>query len=191
VHGGNEVDMSFNDEEMEIAIYGLKRLGMFAASLMVAFVIGMLMDNVKGVFLFLLFFIPLRIFAGGLHMPKLWICAITSSLLLVGVAFVFNNVNDTWIYEKTYLAIIFAGAVVIMFLAPVDTANKPLFKEEKVRFKIISIIITIIEMAIFQFSRDNSFVKILIFMVITIEAFYLAVQKIVNYISEKRSESEQ
>lgn len=39
--------MSFNDEEMEIAIYGLKRLGMFAASLMVAFVIGMLMDNVK------------------------------------------------------------------------------------------------------------------------------------------------
>ena len=37
MHGGNEVDMSFNDEEMEIAIYGLKRLGMFAASLMVAF----------------------------------------------------------------------------------------------------------------------------------------------------------
>ena len=33
--------MSFNDEEMEIAIYGLKRLGMFAASLIVAFLIGM------------------------------------------------------------------------------------------------------------------------------------------------------
>lgn len=124
-------------------------------------------------------------------MPKLWICAITSSLLLVGVAYVFNNVNGEWIHKKTWLTIIFAGAVVIMLLAPVDTANKPLFKEEKVRFKNISIIITIIELAIFFIIRDNSFMKFLIFMVITIEAFYLAVQKIVNYISEKRSESEQ
>lgn len=76
---------NYSDEEKEIAIYGLKRLGMFVASMVVTAIIGLLMGNIQGVFLFLLFFIPLRIFAGGLHLPALWMCAIASSLLIVAV----------------------------------------------------------------------------------------------------------
>ena len=60
---------NYSDEEKEIAIYGLKRLGMFVASMVVTAIIGLLMGNIQGVFLFLLFFIPLRIFAGGLLLP--------------------------------------------------------------------------------------------------------------------------
>lgn len=52
---------NYSDEEKEIAIYGLKRLGMFVASMVVTAIIGLLMGNIQGVFLFLLFFIPLRI----------------------------------------------------------------------------------------------------------------------------------
>ena len=127
------------------AIYGLKRLGMFVASMVVTAIIGLLMGNIQGVFLFLLFFIPLRIFAGGLHLPALWMCAIASSLLIVAVAFILNSTDGGWINESLYSAILIIGTLVIMILAPVDTVNKLLFKEEKVRFKLISIVITVVE----------------------------------------------
>lgn len=174
---------NYSDEEKEIAIYGLKRLGMFVASMVVTAIIGLLMGNIQGVFLFLLFFIPLRIFAGGLHLPALWMCAIASSLLIVAVAFIFNSTDGGWINESLYSAILIIGTLVIMILAPVDTVNKLLFKEEKVRFKLISIVITVVEEAIF-------FIKMLIFLVITIEAFYLTVQKVINILGLKRSKCE-
>ena len=178
---------NYSDEEKEIAIYGLKRLGMFVVSMIVAAIIGLLMGNIQGVFLFLLFFIPLRIFAGGLHLPTLWMCAIASSLLIIVIAFILNSVEGAWINGRTCSAIFLAGALIIMLLAPVDTANKLLFKEERIRYKIISIIITALEMAIFFMCQDNDFIKMLIFLTITIEAFYLTVQKVVNGIGEKRS----
>ena len=174
---------NYSDEEKEIAIYGLKRLGMFVASMVVTAIIGLLMGNIQGVFLFLLFFIPLRIFAGGLHLPALWMCAIASSLLIVAVAFILNSTDGGWINESLYSAILIIGTLVIMILAPVDTVNKLLFKEEKVRFKLISIVITVVEEAIF-------FIKMLIFLVITIEAFYLTVQKVINILGLKRSKCE-
>ncbi|WP_143003197.1 accessory gene regulator B family protein [Butyrivibrio sp. INlla14] len=183
--------MGFNDEEMEVAIYGLKRLGMFTASLIVVLIIGIIMDNVKGVFLFLVLFIPLRIFAGGLHMPKLWICAITSALLIVGVAYVLNCADYTLLHQTLCLAIAILSAVQIILLAPVDTANKPLFKEEKIRYKKISIIITMMETALFFSNFINDLFKMLIFMVLVIEGFYLTVQKVVNYMREKRNRNDQ
>ena len=169
---------NYTDEEKEIALYGLKRLGIFMASMAVVAIIGLIMENVLGVFLFLLFFIPLRIFAGGLHLPSIWMCAIASSLLIVVIAVILNNTEGGWIYGRICSAIL---------LAAVDTANKRLFKEEKVRYKIISIAITIVEVAIFFICLDNGFIKMLLFLVITVEAFYLTVQKIVNCISAKRS----
>ena len=181
---------NYSDEEKEIAIYGLKRLGMFVASMIVAAIIGLLMGNIQGVFLFLLFFIPLRIFAGGLHLPTLWMCAVASSLLIIVVAFILNGVEGAWINGRTCSAIYLAGALIIMLLAPVDTANKVLFKEERARYKIISIIITVLEMAIFFICQDNDFIKMLIFLVITVEAFYLTLQKVVNIFSVKRRECE-
>ena len=172
------------------AIYGLKRLGMFVASMVVTAIIGLLMGNIQGVFLFLFFFIPLRIFAGGLHLPALWMCAIASSLLIVAVAFILNSTDGGWINESLYSAILIIGTLVIMILAPVDTVNKLLFKEEKVRFKLISIVITVVEEAIFFICQDIDFLKMLIFLVITIEAFYLTVQKVINILGLKRSKCE-
>lgn len=177
---------TYSDEEKEIAIYGLKRLGMFVASMIITAIIGLLMGNIQGVFLFLLFFIPLRIYAGGLHLPTLWMCAIASSLLIVVVAFILNSTKGVWIHGMICSVILLVGAFLIMLLAPVDTANKKLFKEEKVRYKIISVVITIVEVVIFFICQDNEFIKVLIFLVITVEAFYLTVQKIVNYIGAKK-----
>ena len=182
---------NYSDEEKEVAIYGLKRLGMFLVSMVVVTIIGLLMGNVQGIFLFLLLFIPLRIFAGGLHLPTLWMCAIASSALIVAVGFILNNIKGAWINEIIFFIILCAGAFLVIMLSPVDTANKRLFDEEKVRYKNVSCIITIVELGIFFISKDNDFIKLLIFLVIMVEAFYLAVQKIVNGISEKRSKCEQ
>ena len=115
-------------------------------------------------------------------------CAIASSLLIVAVAFILNSTDGGWINESLYSAILIIGTLVIMILAPVDTVNKLLFKEEKVRFKLI--VITVVEEAIFFICQDIDFIKMLIFLVITIEAFYLTVQKVINILGLKRSKCE-
>ena len=79
---------NYSDEELEIALYGIKRLMMFLGSVAVVALIGFLMKNIQGVFLFLLLFIPLRVFAGGLHLPTIWMCAIASSALIIMVAII-------------------------------------------------------------------------------------------------------
>ncbi|MBE5840618.1 MAG: hypothetical protein E7304_04325 [Butyrivibrio sp.] len=171
---------NYSDEELEIALYGLKRLMMFLGSVAVVALIGFLMKNIQGVFLFLLLFIPLRVFAGGLHLPTIWMCAIASSALIILVAYILNNAERLWIYESTYNIIILVCALVIIALAPVETSTKPLFRGEKIRYKIISTIITILEMGIFFISNGNDYIKMVVFLVITVEAFYLIVQKGLN-----------
>lgn len=177
---------NYSSEELEVAIYGLKHLGMLLTSMVVVAVIGLLMSNVKGVFLFLLFFIPLRIFAGGLHLPSLLMCAVASSLLIVFVAYILNTTDSTFVYEKICRIMILTESFIIVILAPVDTKNKLLFNEEKKRYKNISIIVTVIEGIIFFISHDNAFIKMIIFLTFTIELFYLITQKIVNYTRGKQ-----
>ncbi len=75
-------DSNISSEEKEVVLYGLKHLEMFVASIVATILIGSVTGELKGVMLFLIMFIPLRIFAGGLHMQKLWMCGTASSSLL-------------------------------------------------------------------------------------------------------------
>ena len=63
-------DSNISSEEKEVVLYGLKHLEMFVASIVATILIGSVTGELKGVMLFLIMFIPLRIFAGGLHMQK-------------------------------------------------------------------------------------------------------------------------
>ena len=76
------MESDITDEDKEIALYGMKRLTMLVTSIGVALLIGIAVGELKGVILFLAMFMPLRVFAGGLHMPRLWLCGIASSLLI-------------------------------------------------------------------------------------------------------------
>jgi accessory gene regulator B len=86
----------------------------------------------------MLSFVVLRVFAGGLHFKSYTLCVYVSisSMILFGFLaqyIVFNNDIINMIF----------GLVFIMFLfnAPVENFNRPLKNNEKMRYKILTLVI--------------------------------------------------
>lgn len=183
--------MGFSDDELEIAVYGLKRVGMFIGSLIVAAVIGCLTKETSGIFLFLLLFIPLRIFAGGLHLPSLVSCGVLSSGLLLMVAIILKSFGMSFTPGKTLSACALMSFIIIAFLAPVSTGNKVLFEKEKRRFKTISVIISSIELGLFFIAKTCTKLQLLILIVLVTESLFLLIQTCINTVQKKHNDAQQ
>lgn len=173
-------ELDISDEEKEIVLYGLKQFSILATSIAAAILIGIMLGELKGVIFFLVMFIPLRVFAGGLHMPKLWICSIASSMLIVSVALMIKLVNSEKMISPGVLILCVISGIIIIILAPVDTNNKRLFFYEKREYKIISTVFVLIELAIAIFFHKVSRVNMIAEISLMIESVYLIIQSIIN-----------
>lgn len=173
-------DSNISSEEKEVVLYGLKRLAMFVASIIATILIGSVTGELKGVMLFLIMFIPLRIFAGGLHMQKLWMCGTASSSLIILVALSIKYLEPEKKNISELLILCLVSAITIMVLAPVDTKSKRLFSHEKRKFKIISVIIVIAEIAVIFLSGLLPRVKMIAEISLVTESIYLVIQRLIN-----------
>lgn len=178
-------DMNLTDEEKEIVLYGLKRFSMFFASLLVTLVIGILTGETVELFIFLLLFVPLRIFAGGLHLPSLKLCAVTSTMLIVAIAVFMKYACENFAGSAIYMATAVFSALIVMILAPVDTVTKHLYRHEKKRYKIISIALTLIELGCLMCSYVVWKVRVLAYISVFAESIYLILQSMINRYKRK------
>lgn len=124
---------NIEEEDKEIYIFGIYQ-GLFfllnvATTLFIGFILNKFLESV----LFLIFFIPLRIYAGGYHAKTQFRCYIMSSIttiiILYLISFLYNNIGVTSIIG--YII----SAVVIWSAVPVENANKLLYIEEKIKYK--------------------------------------------------------
>ena len=87
----------------------------------------------REIIIYLVCFIPLRIFAGGYHAKTQFRCYIMSSIttvfILLGIQFL-QQYNSIW--ELICFVISFC---VIWKLVPVEDANKPLLAEEQISYR--------------------------------------------------------
>ena len=173
-------DSNISSEEEEVVLYGLKRLEMLAVSIVATILIGSVTGELKGVMLFLIMFIPLRIFAGGLHMRKLWMCGTASSSLIILVALSIKYIEPEKKIISELLILCLVSAITIMALAPVDTESKRLFLHEKRKFKIISVIIVIVEIAVIFLPGLLPRVKMIAEISLVAESIYLVIQRLIN-----------
>lgn len=177
-------DMELTDDECSIVVYGLRRLAMFVASILVTFIIGMATGTTRELFFFLLLFIPLRIFAGGLHLPSLRLCAMTSSLLILFVVVFTKAVNKDIICLPWYVYTSILASTIIIVLAPVDTDSKILYGHEKKKYKLIAVLLTLAELLICICFDISGKIKLLAFLSNATESIYLLIQSIVNCIKK-------
>ena len=98
--------------------------------------IGIVAEQVIGCITFMAFYIPLRVFCGGFHMPSRALCLITS----VGIYSVMFGIFATGAAETLVFKLCVTGSIpVIAFMAPVESLNKPLYPQEVKRNKKISV----------------------------------------------------
>ena len=91
-----------------------------------------------GSIVFMVFYIPLRLFCGGLHMPNRELCLLTSFLIYI----LMFGLAAIEVYEALlYKTLVTASIPIIALLAPVETRNKPILLDEAKRNKKISLLL--------------------------------------------------
>ena len=146
------------DEDKEIYLFGLIQGVIFLLNTFTALCIGMILNMLIEVIIYLVCFIPIRIFAGGYHAKTQFRCYIMSTVTtFVALRLIkFLQISNS-IFEIVVLII---SIIIIWNLSPIEDDNKPLTKEEyriykiKVR-KLISIILGVL---IFSFIINNQLI---------------------------------
>ncbi len=121
-----------NKELFEVYQFGFISFMEITLSIIISLIIAIWMDMISECLLFFLIFIPLRSFAGGLHLKKYMNClffsCFTFVLILITVRYVTLAGTYSCIGSMIFL-------VIIRLLYPVEHINRPIDNEEKAIFK--------------------------------------------------------
>lgn len=174
----------YDNADTELILYGYKKLFLFSVNVILTVLVGYLRGCGVGMILFLLFYIPLRIYAGGFHMNKLWKCEVMTFGVILMVSLLLK-VNYCQVILSRLTPICVLSCILIHFvLAPQDTEKKRLYNRERVKYRIIVIFIVMIYAAayfVFEFYRDVQSIKIPLVVALVVSAASL----MENYFYEK------
>ena len=136
-----------DQEEKETYLVATELLLFSALTWGTLLLMGALCGQLTGCLIFLAFHLPVRIFAGGFHQKTRIRCYAQSCFIFLLLLFGAKTVLHTWIVEN-WSILILISFLIIWLLAPVETDNKPLTKEENKKYRFITRILLVLEMAI-------------------------------------------
>ena len=119
---------SLTEEEKEKLAYGLEGLYMNITKLIIIFIMALLLGFIKEFIVALILFNIIRFPGFGFHASKSIVCLITSILLILGLPYLFVNVEVT-LSIKIILCIV--SIITFMICAPADTFKRPLTNKKK------------------------------------------------------------
>ncbi len=119
-------------EDADVYLYGFKQLLIIAAHLITYAAIAYLYHEIGLLIVFLVFFIPLRSFAGGYHTASQLTCFLVSVTTVFGVLTVLK-VGAIGLGSYRVMAI--ASYAIIAILAPRESGNKPYKDDDKAIYR--------------------------------------------------------
>ena len=125
-NANNQNDL--DEGEKEKLAYGLEGLYMTITKLVVIFLIALLLGFIKEFIITLIFFNIIRFPGFGFHASKSIVCLISSTLLILGLPYLFTNI-EVGLTIKIVLCII--SVVTFIICAPADTWKRPLANKKK------------------------------------------------------------
>lgn len=134
---------NFDDDKIAFVKYGIELMLLKIIFFGVCLVIGAFMGMFFECVVYLVLFTILRTNAGGYHADTRIRCFIQSMLTMIVAMLVLMYVNTATMIVLAVTA--FLSGIAIILLAPVDSENKRLEKDEIVKFKTRSIVILIAE----------------------------------------------
>lgn len=121
------------EEDFEIYSYGVQELLATVSVWILFFAASALAGMAWYMVLFSIAFIPLRIYAGGLHMGTRTQCFLVSTVLVAWV-FALFRIIDTYTLSIVSISLLVPSGIVVKLLAPVEDLRKPLNKKECVHY---------------------------------------------------------
>lgn len=119
---------SLGEEKREMLTYGLEGLYMTITKLVVIFLVAFLLGFIREFIITLIFFNIIRFPGFGFHASKSIVCLISSTLLILGLPYLFTNI-EVGLTIKIILCII--SIITFIICAPADTYKRPLTNKKK------------------------------------------------------------
>lgn len=148
---------SLFDEEskypMSIYVYGIELVISTLIGTIVVLTMGILFQSIIESIIFMVSLSLIRFYSGGYHAQTYLRCntVFAVSALLV---FITSKLYIQYLIEYNimiYIIVFIISFIIMAIFAPVENENKKIDKSDKLKFKIISISITFIEMALSMF----------------------------------------
>lgn len=114
-----------------IYLFGMELLVLTLFEMMILVMVGIILDKLPQMMVFVLTFALIRVYAGGYHSKSAWKCISIFTTVAVLVTFLY------WNYPYAdYVTIIISiiATSIISRYAPVQTKNRPLSREEQVQY---------------------------------------------------------
>ena len=142
-----------NSEQLEIIEYGLESIYLTITKIIIILLLAKILNIFKETILMIVFYNIIRLFSFGLHAKNSTACLITSLMLFIGGTYLSIYLNISLII-KEILSIL--CLILIIIYAPADTEKRPLInKKKRKRFKILSILTTIIIIFFITYLNNN------------------------------------
>ena len=134
------------EEQREVYEYGFELSISSLIGIIIVLAIGLISRKFWESVVFYTVFCFTRLFTGGFHAQSRLICKITSGgtlLVVLVVNWLLHGIEDYY-----WFVLHFYSFVIVCQFAPIEAPNTELKKHEKVRFKVISIIIMAVWLAV-------------------------------------------
>jgi len=138
-----------DQDKTSIYRYGLNQLAFLALHLLTYGLLAYFFGEMKQLLVFLVLFIPLRIFAGGYHAETRTACYVISVMIVFAALSVLRHATSNL---PIWMILILSSYSVIFFLSPRESINKPLCEIEKKTYRRSSLILLNGECLIIGFS---------------------------------------
>ncbi len=129
-----------NEDDVELYAYGFYILISKLLFLIIALILGVILNIVFESIVFYVSFSIIRAYAGGVHANKEWKCFLYTSVSIIMCALgikVFINLKPTVLFA----VILMISSLIIIIISPLDTKEKPLSAKEKEKYYMISAIV--------------------------------------------------
>lgn len=135
-------DNAIDDEIYEAYEYGMQILIVNIIGILISLFIGLIMSSVFETVIFLISFVLTRRYCGGYHTSALWKCLLTTGCMIISTLVI----NKYFLLSKPICIIISVIALMLFAnFAPIENENKPLEDFLKIKNKILSLIILILQ----------------------------------------------
>lgn len=135
------------DKDHDLYLYAFHALISYTCSFATMFVIASLMHRLIESVIFIFFFYPLRIYAGGFHEKSELRCYITSTIMFISMILI-DIVGVPGIPVWTSIVLPVLSVTAVFLKAPVESEKKPLSQGELRKYKNMARLICIFEICI-------------------------------------------
>ncbi|WP_312045711.1 accessory gene regulator ArgB-like protein [Anaerotignum sp.] len=128
-----QLSKGLQEDDKDIYVFGVYQGAILLLNICTALLIGVALNMLLEIVIYLICFLPLRIFAGGYHAKTQLRCYIMSSfttvIILLGIQFL-QQQESIWEFLSYFVSF-----GIIWRFAPVADANKPLLEKEQVNYQ--------------------------------------------------------